>query len=157
MVRRELYEAFDGGLPLGQPLLRQPEHQIEADVVDSCFAGVGERLARAIGAVLAAEPGKLSVVERLDTEADAVDARVTIAAHPTHGDGFGIGLEGDFRQRREVERLSAGAHELRDFLGFEERRRAAAKEDSVGLSSIGGRTNLLLERGYVLALQALVE
>ncbi len=49
MIRMQRDCAVDGPQPVGHPLLRQPHHQIDAEIVEAGGAGLRDRLARAIG------------------------------------------------------------------------------------------------------------
>ena len=100
--------------PVGDALLRQPHHEIQADVVEPGAARLENRLARTIGRMDPAEPAQLRFPERLHAEADAVDARLAKAGHARRRGGFGVGFERDLGVARDVERLAARRHEPGD-------------------------------------------
>ena len=58
-----------------------------------------------VGAVQARQPPQLIVAERLDAEAQTVDAGRAVAREAVGRDGFGIGFERDFAIGGDVERL----------------------------------------------------
>ena len=68
-----------------------------------------ERGAGAVGAVQARQPPQFVVAERLDAEAQTIDARRAVARQPLGRDGFGIRFERDLAIGGDVERSSAGA------------------------------------------------
>ena len=62
MIGLERDESVDRRLPLRHALLRQPQHQVEADVVEAGRTDLAHRLARARAAVRPPEPLQLLVV-----------------------------------------------------------------------------------------------
>ena len=88
-------------------MAREPHHQVEADIVEARASRVGERRARAIGAVQPRQAPQLVVSKRLDAEAQSIDAGVAVLRQARGGDGFRVGLEGDFTIGGDVERRFA--------------------------------------------------
>jgi hypothetical protein len=137
-------ERFDVSAPVRGSLLRQPHHQIEADVVEPGGPRLEHRFACAARRMNPPEPLQLRVAERLHAEADAVHARPAEAVHARRCGGFRIGLQRDLGVRRDVERLAAGGDEPRDLGRLEQRRRPAPEEDRVGCATLRG-SDLALE------------
>jgi hypothetical protein len=108
----------------------------------------------------ARQPLQFLVVERLDTEADAVHAGGAERAQQVARGALGIGLERDLGVRRDVERAAAGREDPLHVVGREQRRRAAAEENRVGggpLAAFPRSTNLGDERVDVPTLQGRIE
>src|SRR4030095_11544438 len=65
---------IDRAQPRRERLTRQPEHEIETEIVEPGRTRIPNRFTRTGGRVDSSEPLQLLIVERLHTEADAVDA-----------------------------------------------------------------------------------
>ena len=143
--------------PVGDRLLRQPHHQVERDVVEAGRARHAEGLARPRRRVEPAETLKLLVPEGLDTEAQTIDAGGPKSLQPLGRHRLGIGLERDLGVGRHREGVPACLDDRPDFARLEQRRRAAAKENGVGVGPIRLAPDLLQEGGDVLILQVPIE
>ena len=75
VLRRQLDRPLERRLPALHRLVRKPVDQVEVDALEAGLARPAVALLRLLGRVDAVERGQLVVVERLDAEADAVDAR----------------------------------------------------------------------------------
>ena len=145
VLRAELDRARRPMQPLGHPLLREPHHQVEADVVEPGRARLAARRRARARRCAPAQPPQLVIVERLHAEAHAVDAGRAESLEPLAADGLGVGLERDFgvggrgRTRPGTPRMPA------DLGRLEQRRRPAAEIDGVdgGVRPLGRRINLL--------------
>jgi hypothetical protein len=157
VLRREVRQPVDRGLPGRHGLPGQPEHQVEAQVRHAGRADGGNRLACARRIVRAPQPREFLVVERLDTEAHARDAGVAELRHPLGRDRLRIRLEGHLCVRCHGEAPAAGRNEARDLGRLEQRWCAAAEEDRVGGRSVRRSPDLVLERTHVPCFQRRIE
>ena len=106
MLGREGGRFVDRLEPLVDPLARQPHHQVEADVVEAGRPRLAERRAGPLGAVQPRQAPEFIVPERLDTEAEPVDAGARETLEPRGRDRFGIRLERDLAVGGDVEARS---------------------------------------------------
>ena len=113
-------------------LAGQPQHEVEAHVVEAGGARQDHGLGRPVGSVQAAEPGELLGAEGLGPEAQAVGPGGAVAGEAGRGDALRIALEGDLRRRRRPRKLSRHAARIALELGRRQQRgRAAAKVDGL--------------------------
>ena len=104
-------------------------------------ARFGERVAGAAGGVQPRQPAQLVLPERLDAEAEPVHPRAPVRGETRFGHRLGVRLQRHFAIGGHVEGRRAGVDDARDFVRLEQRRRAAAEENGVGLR--GGRPRSL--------------
>ena len=104
-----------------------------------------------------AKPAQFLVPERLDTETQSIGAG---GAKLSSVDGcrrLWVGFQGDFGVGRHGEAVAAGTDDGGNFRRLEQRRRAAAKEDGVGLDvGIGEAADIGDQRIDVALPQAVV-
>ena len=93
----------DGGVDRQQPvvdaLLRQPHHQVEADVVESRGPRLGKRVPGPVGVVQSRQPAEFLVAERLDTVAQSIDAGFPKCREARLVDRFRVRLHRDLDVR----------------------------------------------------------
>jgi hypothetical protein len=97
-----------------------------------------------------AEEAEVRVVQRLDAERDAVDARRAVATEARRLDTRRIGLERDFRIVCDRPVLRHGLEDRAHRRRLHQRRRAAAEEDArdgAALRPVRGRLDLADEGG----------
>ena len=122
------------------PLLGQPHHQIEADVVEAGARAPRDSAARARSARMQPrQPPQFLVAERLDAETEPVDAGVrgtprAVAASTVSGFASSV----TSASAATSNAVAAGVDDARDLGGFEQRRRAAAEVDRVGRQHLAG-------------------
>ena len=135
----------------------QPHHQVERDVVEAGRAGHAKRLARPPRRMEPAETLKLLVPEGLDTEAETIDAGRSKPLEALGRHRLGIRLERHLGVGRHREGVTAGLDDRLHLARLEQRRRAAAEEDGVGVSPIRLTPDFLQQCGDVLVLQVPIE
>jgi hypothetical protein len=116
-------------------LLRQPHHQVEGEVVESCRARQTNSRFSTRRGMKARQTLQLLVAKRLHAVAETIDACVAEAGEPSFVDRFRIGLERDLGVGGKVERLATGIDDGRDLRRLEQRRRPAAEKNCVGRRS----------------------
>ena len=132
VLGRELGERADRHAEVRGRLPREPQHQVEADVVEAGPARGVERSARPGLVVDPAEARQFLVDERLHAEAQPVDAGLAVAGQPVERHRFRVGLERDLGARVHVERFAAGTDQCGNVGRGEQRRGASAEVDRVG-------------------------
>ena len=94
----------------------------------------------------APEPQQLLILKRLDAEAQTIDTGLAEMFQLRAIDGLGIGLDGDLGTGIEIERLADRADDAADLGRLEQRWRAAAEKNGVGLQPGWRRPDLALQR-----------
>ena len=136
MLGPERDRRVDGLEPVADALLRQPHHEVQADIVEAGGPRLAERRAGAVHAVQPREALELLFPERLHAETDAIHAGAPVCREPRLGHRLGVRLHRDLAARRDVEGRRAGADDPRDLVGLEERRRPAAEVDRVRCGAV---------------------
>src|SRR5688572_33207462 len=96
---------------------------------------------------------------RMDTKAESIDPGGPESGECLRRHAFRVGFEGDLSVRGERERPAACGNEGADLLRLEQRRRATAKEESVGRRAaserfgMAGQLNLLQRRRHIFGFQ----
>ena len=124
-------ERLDALLPVLARLLRQPHHQVEADVVEPGAARLAHRGHRPAGRVNAAQPFQLGFAERLDAKADAIDTGGAKPSIRSADDVSGL-VSRVISASAPARSVAARSDQAGDLVGIQERRCAAAEEDGVG-------------------------
>ena len=151
-------QRLDTLLPVVARLLRQPHHQVEADVVDARSPRLANGGNCPVGRMNAAQPFQLGLPERLDPEAYAIDTGGAKPFHPFGRRRLGVGFEGDLRAVGEREGVATRGDQEADLVGIQERRGAATEEDGVGgAPARAGAANLRFECLDIAPLQRRLE
>ena len=153
----EADQNIEGLTPVFEGLLRQPDHQIDADVVEPGGPGRLERLDRARRGMHAAESAQLRVPERLHAEAETGHPGGPVALEPLPRRGLGVHFEGDFRRRIEREARAAAGDEGAHVTGSEHRRGASAEEHGVHAPAVPRRLDLSRQRDEIPAFRVAPE
>ena len=106
----------------------QAVHQIDADVVEAGLASRHEGGAGAARVVKPTEDGQDRVVERLNTQAHAVDAGASIGAELLSGDAFRVALDRDLDVRGHGKAVTDGVEDHSKLVGLEQRGCAPAEK-----------------------------
>ena len=131
VVRVRLDQRVQVRQPVGDALLGQPHHQIQADVLETRGARLADDAPGAIRGMNAAKPLQLRVLKGLHAETETVHAggakRIELRAiHRLR-----VRLERGLHVARHRECRPAGLDQRRDVARLEQRRRPAAEEDRV--------------------------
>ena len=129
MVGPPVEHRLDGASPAVEVEAGQAVHEINAQVL---AAGLPRRLERRAGAarvVEPTEPRQDRIVERLDAEAQPVDAGGAVARELVARHALGIALDGDLGVGDELKAGSDPVEHRRQLVGGQERGRAAAEKD----------------------------
>src|SRR5687767_12606746 len=106
---------------------------------------------------------QFDVAEGLDTKAESIDPGGPESGECLRRHAFRLGFEGDLSVGGERERPAACGNEGADLLRLEQRRRATAKEESVGRRAaserfgMAGQLNLLQRRRHIFGFQRVIE
>lgn len=131
--------AFDVVQGHVERLLRQRIHQVEVEIVEAGLLRGPHRAFGIAAGMDAAEALQATVVEGLHAEAEPVHPGLAVAGERTMLDRAGIGLQGDFRVRREAQARAGKLQETVDCIRREQRGRAAAEEHGLHGAAPGQR------------------
>ena len=131
--RRKHVAGKPAGLVAGGPALPRadPENDIEAYIVESCFPYQAESLNGRLRIVPSAHPAQNGIVERLHPHAQAVYAELAKGAQIARATGnhvVGVYLDGKFFERP----LGEVPKELREKTEGHNRRRAPSDVEGIG-------------------------
>ena len=129
MLRAEADCALQGALPGRERLIGQAVDQVKVDVGETGLARRGDRDLHVVCAVDTAQEVQLGLIEALHAHAQPVDSQRAQRCEACHVHRAGVGLAGDLGVGEDIERPAAGCHDLRQQIGRQHGRCAAAQKD----------------------------
>ena len=149
VVGSQLQGLLQRGLPLAEGLVREAVHEVDAEVGEAGAPGGNHRVPGLGGVVAAPQGRQVAVVERLDADAEPVEAAVQPGLEPCLVQVARVGLQGDLGVRVQREGVADSAHDGAYVVSGQVGRRAAAEEDRADRGAAGQvapEVNLALQR-----------